>query len=681
MSNKNKNKEKKSNREPDDGNQKIPLRALAVWLAMLAILLTVYQVFTVGQTRYEKINYRPDFVTYVEQKKIISAEIINEGTGSHFIRGELNEIDELTGKPKKFRVDVLMTDQLAEWMQANVPNYRFKAQNSLMRQSLVTMLPFLIIILLLYFFLMRQMRAAGKGAMSFGKSRAKLLTRNKNKITFKDVAGVEEAQEEVEEIVDFLRDPKKFQKLGGRIPKGVMLVGPPGTGKTLLAKAIAGEAEVPFFSISGSDFVEMFVGVGASRVRDMFEQGRKHAPCIIFIDEIDAVGRSRFSGIGGGHDEREQTLNALLVEMDGFETQEGIIIFAATNRPDVLDNALLRPGRFDRQIMVDLPPLAGREDILKIHAKKIKLHANVNMSKVARGTPGFSGADLGNLINEAALSAAGRGAKAVELCDLEEARDKVRFGRERKSRIMDDNEKELTAYHEAGHAIVLAVLEEAEPVHKVTIIPRGQSLGSTMQLPKKDSYTQSKKKLEAMLVGFMGGRAAEELIFNDVTTGASNDLKQATGIARAMVCQFGMNEELGPQAFGTNEEHLFLGREVTKTQAYSEKTAQIIDEEVGELLRNSYTKSMDILKKYKKELDTMALVLLEKETIDGQEVDEIIKFNRVLNIEERREHYPDLAKEYELDQVVVDTDEDAPTEDQDGEAAGGMDASPEASPA
>ncbi|MGA0333171.1 MAG: ATP-dependent zinc metalloprotease FtsH, partial [Kiritimatiellia bacterium] len=455
--------------------------------------------------------------------------------------------------------------------------------------------------------------------------------------TFKDVAGIDEAKEEVEEIIEFLRDPKKFQKLGGRIPKGVMLSGPPGTGKTLLAKAIAGEADVPFFSISGSDFVEMFVGVGASRVRDMFEQGKKHAPCILFIDEIDAVGRSRFSGIGGGHDEREQTLNALLVEMDGFDTQEGVIIVAATNRPDVLDNALMRPGRFDRQIMVDLPSLDGREKVLEIHTKKIKLGAEVDLRTVAKGTPGFSGADLANLVNEAALTAARRGAESVEPEDFEEARDKVRFGRERRGLMMDEEENLATAYHEAGHAIVMQQLEHAEPVHKVTIIPRGNSLGSTMQLPEKDSYTHGKKKLEAMLVSFMGGRAAEELALNDIGTGASNDIERATQIARAMICKFGMNESLGPQAFGSNEEHMWMSREVSRTQHYSEETARKIDEEVTKLLKFSHEEALRILTEKRAELDTMAKILIKQETIDGRDVMDIVNFNRIRTPEERGE--------------------------------------------
>ena len=625
----------------DSGNSpdpKLPNRSVIAWALVLTIVVLSLYTIVPPQRAVQDVS-ETTFHQYVEQGKIRKMEI---SPLDGYVKGELAEIDERTRKNKMFRADVVLTDDFMAGLKAKGVDYSVSRRDSVMRSVIANTVPIIILFAIIYFLFIRQMRMAGKGAMSFGKSRAKLLQRSKNRVTFKDVAGANEAREETQEIIDFLKDPKRFQRLGGRIPKGVLLVGPPGTGKTLIAKAIAGEAEVPFFSISGSDFVEMFVGVGASRVRDMFEQARKNAPCIIFIDEIDAVGRSRFSGIGGGHDEREQTLNALLVEMDGFDTAEGIIIIAATNRPDVLDTALLRPGRFDRQIMVDLPGLDGRLDILKIHSKKVKLAPNVDLSQAARGTPGFSGADLANLINESALLAARRNADAVEQKDLDEARDKVRFGVERKSRVMDIHERTLTAYHEAGHAIALEVLEHAEPVHKVTIIPRGASLGSTMQLPVKDQFTQGKRKLDAMLIGLMGGRAAEELAMDDITTGASNDLKQATKIARAMVCQFGMSKVMGPQFFGANEEQMFLGREISKTESVSEQTYEQIDLEVSTMLKHAYEESLNILRARRTELDTMAKILLERETINGQDVREIVKFNRILTPEERKVEYPEL---------------------------------------
>lgn len=496
---------------------------------------------------------------------------------------------------------------------------------------LITMGPILLILLILFFLFRHQMRMAGRGAMSFGKSRAKLMSMEKNRITFNDVAGVEEAKEEVWELVEFLKDPKKFQKLGGKIPKGVLMVGPPGTGKTLLARAIAGEAEVPFFSISGSDFVEMFVGVGASRVRDMFEQGKKNAPCLIFIDEIDAVGRHRGHGLGGGHDEREQTLNALLVEMDGFDAQEGVIIIAATNRPDVLDPALLRPGRFDRQVTVSLPDVKGREEILRVHSKKVKLAADVNMGIIARGTPGFSGAELANVINEAALLAARKGQKAITTADLEEARDKVRWGRERRSLAISEKEKENTAYHEAGHAILLAVLEHTEPLHKVTIIPRGPSLGSTMWLPAEDKYNWRKNELLSNLVVTMGGRVAEEIVFGDVTNGASGDIRQATAMARRMVCEWGMSDQLGMVEYGESDGPVFLARDMSRSRNYSEATAQQIDAEVKRLIDEAYAKAKELLLKHREQLDTIAKALLEYETLDGNHIRDLMEHGEMRN--------------------------------------------------
>jgi len=489
---------------------------------------------------------------------------------------------------------------------------------------LVTWGPF-ILFLGLWFFLMRQMQIGGNKALSFGKSRARMLTEERKKITFSDVAGIEEAKEEVSETIDFLKDPRKFQKLGGRIPKGVLIVGPPGTGKTLLAKAIAGEAGVPFFSISGSDFVEMFVGVGASRVRDLFEQGKKHAPCIIFIDEIDAVGRLRGAGLGGGHDEREQTLNQLLVEMDGFDTTEGVILIAATNRPDVLDPALLRPGRFDRQIVVNRPDLRGRTEILKVHTKKVPVAGDVELEKIARGTPGFSGADLENLVNEAALWAARHDKKVVEIADFENAKDKVLMGAERKSMVLTDEEKRTTAYHEAGHALMAKLLPGTDPVHKVTIIPRGRALGVTMQLPTDDRHNYSKEFLYNNLAILLGGRVAEELVLHHVTTGAGNDIERATDLARKMVCEWGMSERLGPLTFGKKDEEIFLGREIATRRDFSEQVALEIDHEVKRLVVENYERAKKMLTDRMATLRALAEALLEKEVLDALEIDLIIK--------------------------------------------------------
>ena len=613
----------------------MPMRALLAWFLLMALLVTIFQLATQHAAKQTSLPYNPDFLTLLQDGRINKAEVVMEISGQSFIRGELKDLDPATGKPTTFRVEAPVTENLVEKLtDAKVP-FEFKPQNPLLWQILSSTVPFLLVFALIYFLFYRNMANGTRGAFSFGKSRARLMTRDNNKITFKDVAGADEAREEVQEIIEFLRDPKKFQRLGGRIPKGVLLVGPPGTGKTLIAKAIAGEAQVPFFSISGSDFVEMFVGVGASRVRDMFEQGKKSAPCIIFIDEIDAVGRSRFSGIGGGHDEREQTLNALLVEMDGFDTQEGVIIIAATNRPDVLDPALLRPGRFDRQIVVDLPNLEGREAILKIHARKVKLDAAVQLRNIGRGTPGFSGADLANLMNEAALLAARRGADAITEKDLEEARDKVRWGRERRSRVLDDKEKRLTACHEAGHAIVLALTEEAEPLHKVTIIPRGHALGATFQLPEKDRYTEGRQRLLGMIVGAMGGRVAEQLCYGEITTGAASDIKQATHVARMMVTEWGMSDLLGFQHFGNREELLFLGREVSRTNEMSEDTARKIDAEVKRIIDECYQKAVELLTAHRDKLDLLTNLLIERETLDGRDVDDVLQHGRILSAAER----------------------------------------------
>jgi len=534
-------------------------------------------------------------------------------------------------EPTQFSVRVsipILADDLKQLVQTKAG---YDIASDFLKNALFGVLPFLLVIAILFFLFRQQMKSAGRGAMSFGKSKARLLTMDRNKVTFKDVAGIQEAKEELFEIVDFLRDPRKFQKLGGMIPKGVLMVGAPGTGKTLLARAIAGEADVPFFSISGSDFVEMFVGVGASRVRDMFEQGKKHAPCLIFIDEIDAVGRHRGHGMGGGHDEREQTLNQLLVEMDGFDTQEGVIIIAATNRPDVLDPALLRPGRFDRQVTINLPDVNGREEILRVHVKKIKLAANVDLSKIARGTPGFSGAELANLVNESALLAVRRGLGAVTLDELEEARDKVRWGRERRSLAMSDKEKTSTAWHEAGHAYLNMVLPHTNPLHKVTIIPRGPYLGATMYLPEGDKYSTQKKEALANLIVIMGGRISEGFHSDDVSNGAAGDIRQATSIARHMVCEWGMSDILGMVEYGDGDGPVFLAREMTRPRNYSDDTARVIDAEIKRFIDEAYATATHVLNEGRDKVAIIAQALLEFETLDANHVRDIIDFGEMKN--------------------------------------------------
>jgi cell division protease FtsH len=610
---------------------------LALGFALIALAMVFWQ------GRYQQLEDVPynRFLELLDNKQIVSDKnspltlLVAEGQPTQELRGKY--VKQGTGGAQSmevpFRTVVYLnfTNNLQDKLAAAGIQPAIRAESHVWSQTFVSFLPVLLLLGLLYLLFRQQIRMAGKGALNFGKSKARMLARDKNKITFKDVAGVEEAKDEVQELVEFLRDPKKFQKLGGRIPKGVLLVGPPGTGKTLLARAIAGEADVPFFSISGSDFVEMFVGVGASRVRDMFEQGKKSAPCIIFIDEIDAVGRHRGHGVGGGHDEREQTLNALLVEMDGFDTQEGVIIIAATNRPDVLDPALLRPGRFDRQITVNLPDVKGREEILRVHAKKVKLAEGVDLAVVARGTPGYSGAELANVINEAALLAARRGLKGITLNELEEARDKVRWGKERRSLALSEKEKQNTAYHEAGHALLLELLPHTEPLHKVTIIPRGPSLGSTMWLPEEDKYTNRKNELLASLAVKMGGRVAEEIVFGDVTNGAAGDIKMATAMARKMVCEWGMSEKLGMVEYGEHEEYVFLGRELTRNRDYSEATAEEIDREVRRLLDDAYQTAKQALVANRDKLDTIAKALLEYETLDGSQIKEIMEHGRMLS--------------------------------------------------
>jgi cell division protease FtsH len=589
-----------------------------VWLVIGLVLMTVFQSLSTRTPAAQELSYS-DFLNEVRNDKVTKVMIQSDRTTI------IGERADGTG----FRTNAPYDDDLINDLYKHEVKIEQQApkQSNIMLDLLISSLPFLIFIAVFVYF-MRQMQsgAGGRGAMSFGRSRARLQGEDQVKITFADVAGVDEAKEEVRELVEFLRDPGKFQKLGGRIPRGVLMIGSPGTGKTLLAKAIAGEAKVPFFTISGSDFVEMFVGVGASRVRDMFEQAKKHAPCIIFIDEIDAVGRHRGAGLGGGHDEREQTLNQLLVEMDGFEGNEGIIVIAATNRPDVLDPALLRPGRFDRQVVVPLPDLRGREQILKVHMRKVPVGADVDPSKIARGTPGFSGADLANLVNEAALFAARDNGRDVRMDHFERAKDKIMMGAERKSMVMSEQEKKLTAYHEAGHAIVGRVVPDHDPVYKVSIIPRGRALGVTMFLPEEDRYSQSKQALESRLASLYGGRVAEEIIFGQdkVTTGASNDIKRATMLARDMVTKYGLSHELGPVAYGDEEEELFLGRSITQHKSVSDATTRRIDEVVRQVIDAAYGTARTILTENLEKLHAMAASLLQYETIDADQIDAIM---------------------------------------------------------
>lgn len=626
--------------EPEKRKKRLPMksptpdkfqpRVILIWVVIFAAIVGLWFMNpgTTGQIREIKIA---EVMAKTESGDIREGTIKSDSAGGKdwvIISGMMVETDGSAGAGLvDFRAKGRLPDESFLKLQES-GIFEEAPAGTVWQQVLLGLLPFVLIIGLLYFLFVRQLRQAGRGALNFGKSRAKLLTRDRDRVTFSEVAGCDEAKEEVSEIVDFLKDPKKFQKVGGRIPKGILMVGPPGTGKTLLGKAIAGEADVPFFSISGSDFVEMFVGVGASRVRDMFEQGRKNAPCLVFIDEIDAVGRQRGAGLGGGNDEREQTLNSLLVEMDGFDTTEGVIIIAATNRPDVLDNALLRPGRFDRQIYIDLPDLVGREEILRVHAKKLPLTDDVDLAVVARGTPGLSGAELANLLNESALMAARRNKKKIEMIDIEDAREKVQFGRERR-RIMDDEDKKIVAYHEAGHALVQAAIDDGQlPVHKVTIIPRGGSLGSTMFIPKKDTLNYGKRRLLNQLAGLMGGRAAEEIVIGDITSGASGDIKQATKIARHMVCDWGMSP-LGPVALGENQETLFLGREVARSQNFSEETSQRIDTEIHKIVDEQHKRATDILTEKIDALHLLADSLLQYETLEGKHVYEILEHGEI----------------------------------------------------
>ncbi|MDD5204572.1 MAG: ATP-dependent zinc metalloprotease FtsH [Desulfobacterales bacterium] len=584
---------------------------LALWLVISLIMVLLFQVFRQPDRGSSSLGYS-DFLNMVESGSVVQVTIQGDNISGISSQGPFK-----TYAPKDPEMISLLRSK-------GVKIAAKPQEDSSWFQVFLSWVPMLLLIGVWVFF-MRQMQVGGGKALSFGKSRARLMSDTQERVTFEDVAGIEEAKEELHEIIEFLRDPKKFTRLGGRIPKGVLLVGAPGTGKTLLARAIAGEAGVPFFSISGSDFVEMFVGVGASRVRDLFVQGKKHAPCIIFIDEIDAVGRHRGAGLGGGHDEREQTLNQLLVEMDGFESNEGVILISATNRPDVLDPALLRPGRFDRQVVVPVPDIKGREAILKVHAKKTVLGDDVSVSTLARGTPGFTGADLENMVNEAALMAARRGKERVEMADLEDAKDKVLMGTERKSMIISEDEKKTTAYHEAGHALIAKLLPNTDPIHKVTIIPRGRALGLTQQLPIDEKHTYPKDYLLSTICILMGGRAAEEIVLKAKTTGAGNDIERASTLARKMVCEFGMSDQLGPLTFGKKEEQIFLGREISRHRDYSELTAQRIDDEVSDIITSSYRKTHGMITDNIEALHRIALALLDKETLDSKAIDQMVE--------------------------------------------------------
>jgi cell division protease FtsH len=598
-------------------------KTLLLWVLLIVMFLAIWQVLQPGE-RKQQVSFS-EFVTWVHAGQVPDVRIKDhEYQFTHVVDGKNSTVETLGPVADQALVQDLENNPLAKDGKFKV---YFEKEDStpFWSSTLVTLLPMLFIGIMFFLF-MRQLQAGGGKAMSFGKAKARMLSDSQNKVTFADVAGIDEAKDEVEEIIAFLKDPKKFQRLGGRIPKGVLLIGPPGTGKTLLARAIAGEAGVPFFSISGSDFVEMFVGVGASRVRDLFEQGKKHAPCIIFIDEIDAVGRHRGAGLGGGHDEREQTLNQLLVEMDGFESNEGVIIIAATNRPDVLDPAILRPGRFDRRITVPRPDVRGREEILRVHAKRTPLSPDVDLELIARGTPGFSGADLENLVNEAALLAARQDKDAIKMIDFELAKDKVYMGTERRSMVISDEEKRTTAVHEAGHTLISVLITHHDPVHKVTIIPRGPALGVTWYLPRDDRHNLSKEQAESSIAVALGGRIAEEIIFGQMTTGAGNDIEKATEIARKMVCEWGMSEKLGPLAYGKKEESIFLGRDYgQRTQDYSEQTAQEIDQEVRAIVQRQYVKVKDHLTRSRENLQKLADLLIERETLDAEEIHAVLE--------------------------------------------------------
>lgn len=653
----------KSNRyriDPMGGGLKSPRRPQGAWISLAVLAVLLLMLYRSGNNTREvvELSYAPEFKAITESGLVSKVTLFNQD-GLSFAKGEIEEPAQptesaarmlgylrekhgVTSLPAPFRVNLADAAPVGEALAAEGIGVTYAREDGRWTLFLINALPTFLLIAVIYFIFVRQMRASNS-AMGFGKSRARKQEPGGDKrVLFKDVAGCDEAKEEVAEVVDFLKDPGRFSRLGGKMPHGILLSGPPGTGKTLIAKAIAGEADVPFFSISGSDFVEMFVGVGASRVRDMFTEAKKNAPCLIFIDEIDAVGRRRGTGIGGGHDEREQTLNSLLVEMDGFESTEGIVVIAATNRPDVLDPALLRPGRFDRQLVVDLPTMDGRLQILKVHASKITLAEGTDLSIIARGTPGCSGADLANIVNEAALIASRQDKPGVDLDDFEEARDKILWGKERRSHVIDDEQKKLTAYHEAGHAILSVLEPESDPLHKITIIPRGMALGLTAFLPKKDRTSVTRRHLLAQLVVAMGGRVAEEIFLPDISTGARGDLQQATQLAHSMVCDWGMSEALGPRAFGKNEELVFLGHEVNRTQDYSERTAQRIDEEVSALLNHAYQSAHQQLEAHRDAVELLVKELIERETVPGEDAEDIVKYGRIRTAEERGDAPPPL---------------------------------------
>ncbi|MDD5454577.1 MAG: ATP-dependent zinc metalloprotease FtsH [Candidatus Ratteibacteria bacterium] len=590
-------------------------KTLILGIIIFGLFIYLLSIFQLNKEEIIPITYS-QFLQYVKEGNISSAVIIEKATKGRDINGKFTS-------GKLFTVYAPEDPALFKLLDESSINYEAKPEDTIVKQIL-SFVPFVLFIFLIWLFFIRQMQTTGNKALSFGKSRARMASNDKQKVTFKDVAGVDEAKEELQEIIDFLKNPQKFQKLGGKIPKGVLVVGPPGTGKTLLAKAVAGEANVPFFSISGSDFVEMFVGVGAARVRDLFDRAKRHSPCIIFVDEIDAVGRQRFAGLGGGHDEREQTLNQLLSEMDGFDTKAGVILIAATNRPDVLDPALLRPGRFDRSIVVDIPDIKGREEILKVHIKNVKLDNNIDLKVIARQTPGFSGADLANLVNEAALLAARRNKQAVSNLELEEAIDRVMAGPEKKSRVISEREKKLIAYHESGHTVLAHFLPFTDPVHKISIIPRGIALGYTLQLPLEDRLIMTKEEIIEKVTVLLGGRIAENIFFKESTTGARNDLRIATETVQRMITEYGMSEKLGPMTLGKKNEQVFLGRDIVKERDFSEAVASEIDEEMRRIINECYKRGEEIIKNNKAKIETLAKTLLEKEVLDAQEIEKIL---------------------------------------------------------